>query len=79
MMSFIRTGRLTMADAEFRLAMLWRALEEYRLRSPRIWVHGIPGAVELSIGFVSRQDADLAAPYLKTDAMSKGEARTARD
>lgn len=78
-MSVIRTGRLTMAEAEFLLAMLWRALEECRLRSPHIRVHGIPGAVELSIVFVSRQDADLAAPRLKTDLIPMGEARTAHD
>lgn len=78
-MSVIRTGRLTMAEAELILAMLWRALEEYRLRSPHIRVQEMPGAMELSIVFVSRQEADLASTRLKTDVIPMGEARTARD
>jgi hypothetical protein len=78
MMSFIRTGRLTMADAEFLLAMLWRALEEYRLRSPRIWVHGIPGQSN-SASDLCRGKMLILPPHISKPMRVDGEARTARD
>ena len=70
-MGVITVRRLTMAEAEDVITLLWRALEEYRIPSPGLEVSRVAGAVDLSIRFVSPQDADLVTrvvPYLTAGA-----------
>ena len=58
-MRIIRLGPLTMAEAEEAIAILWCILEEHRILTPRLNVHRVAGAVDLSVEFLSQEDADL--------------------
>jgi hypothetical protein len=56
------------AEASGLIAQLWRALEEFRIPSPRLSVCDVDGAVEVKIEFLAPQDAesvDLAVPGLR--------------
>lgn len=58
-MRTIRVNRLTMAGAEDAIALLWRILEEQQIPTPHLNVHRVAGTVDLSIEFLSQEDADL--------------------
>ncbi len=51
--------RLTAAEAEDLIALLWRALEEHGIASPRLRVHKAGDSLNLSLEFLSEQDAAL--------------------
>jgi hypothetical protein len=60
----IRLDGLTMTEAEALVAVLWRALEEYQIPSPRLRVFQqiVGEGVDLCIEFRSAQEAELVAP-----------------
>lgn len=69
-MRVMNLGRLTMAEAEDAVAVLWRILEEYRIPSPRLEVSRVPGAVDLSMEFHSQEDADLVRQVASRQALA---------
>lgn len=48
-----------MAAAEEALARVWCILEEHRIPTPRLTVRRTAGALDLSIEFISQEDAEL--------------------
>jgi hypothetical protein len=55
----LRIAQLTKAHAEDLMAILWRALEERQIPSPQLNVSASSTGVDVSVGFVSEEDADL--------------------
>jgi hypothetical protein len=58
-MSVICRYRLTTAEAEDFIAMLWRSLEEHGIPSPRLNVRQIGEALDFYLEFLSEKDAAL--------------------
>ena len=56
----VRINLLTISEAEDLIAGLWRDLEEHGAPSPRLRVSQIDEKVELSLEFLSEQDAEAA-------------------
>jgi hypothetical protein len=58
-MCTLKICRITVAQAENVIAILWRTLEEYGVASPQLRVRQVRQSVELSIEFLSQRDSDL--------------------
>jgi hypothetical protein len=71
-MNTLRINQLPTADAEDLIAILWRALEERRIPSPDLDVSLSSVGVDLSVGFESERDADLAMRMVPHFASSIG-------
>ena len=70
-MRIMRVGRLTMAEAENLIAVLWRTLEQQGIASPQLRICQVGDLVDLTIEFLSQQDGDLVRRVmsrLATDA-----------
>lgn len=77
-MCVITINRLSMAEAESLIATLWCTLEEYRISSPQLNVRRLGDSMNLSIEFLSQQDADLVRQVmsrLTADAVTASTAR----
>jgi hypothetical protein len=70
-MRIMRVDRLTMAEAENLIAVLWRTLEQQGIPSPQLRICQVGDLVDLTIEFLSQQDGDLVKGVmsrLATDA-----------
>jgi hypothetical protein len=63
-MCTITLNLLTISEAEDLIAGLWRDLEEHGAPSPRLRVSQFDEKVELSVEFLSEQDAEAAKRVL---------------
>jgi hypothetical protein len=72
-MCVVKMDRLSVAEAESLMAAMWRALEEYGIRSPQLRVRQSRGLLDLRIEFCSRKDSELMRRVLPCLAAAAAE------
>jgi hypothetical protein len=71
-MNTLRINQLPTADAEDLIAILWRALEERWVPSPKLNVSLSSVGLDVTVGFGSERDADLVMRMVPHFASSVG-------